>query len=135
MSLHFHKDMLVTCGADMAEAEWIRLWRITLSPFEVNFVENVGSNHERTVNVVRFSPSGRYIATGSDDSCVIISEKKMRPVFGEDSEEESWGSKRVLRGHVREVSDLCWGEGDKMIASAGMDGSVIVFNAETGKVL
>jgi chromatin assembly factor 1 subunit B len=95
----------------------------------------VSSNHEKTVNVVRFSPSGEYIASGADDSCVIISEKKMRPIFGEDDEVESWGSKRILRGHVREICDLAWVDGDKMIASASMDCSVIIFNAETGKVI
>ena len=61
----------------MGNQEWIRLWRVTLSPFEITFVENVASNHERTVNVVRFSQSGEFIASGADDHCVMILEKKL----------------------------------------------------------
>ena len=135
MALHMFKGLLVTCGADMGNQEWIRLWRVTLSPFEITFVENVASNHERTVNVVRFSQSGEFIASGADDHCVMILEKKLRPVFGEDSEVESWGPKRVLRGHINEIHDLAWIENDKFLASASMDASVIIFNVESGKVI
>lgn len=104
-------------------------------PFEITFVENVASNHERTVNVVKFSESGEFIASGADDHCVIILEKKLRPVFGLDEEVESWGPKRVLRGHINEIHDLTWIEQDKFLASASMDATVIIFNTETGKVV
>lgn len=98
-------------------------------------MENVASNHERTVNVVKFSQSGQFIASGADDHCVMILEKRLRPVFGQDIEEESWGPKKVLRGHINEIHDLAWIEDDKFLASASMDASVIIFNTETGKVI
>lgn len=63
--------------------------------------------HERTVNCVKFSPDGNLIASAGDDGSVVVWEKRLKPVMGEDYEVEGWCPKRVLRGHIAEIHDLC----------------------------
>jgi WD40 repeat protein len=65
--------------------------------------------HTSTINVVRFSPNGQYLATGGDDQMVIIWTLKSVPAeFGKTEEVVQWGHPRQLRGHVGDVMDLCW---------------------------
>ncbi|CAG9312092.1 unnamed protein product [Blepharisma stoltei] len=140
MSLDFQSSstpQLATCGADLVLGIYIRIWQINLFNNELipQHIDDLAGTHERCVNVVKFSPDGKLLASGSDDGCVVIWEKKLKPVFGEDREEIGWGSKRVLRGHVGEIHDLCWSETGKYIATASMDGSAIIFDVERAKVI
>lgn len=51
------------------------------------------TRHQRTVNCVRWSPSGQYLASGDDDSNIIIWHCKAEgvPVFDENPEDkENW---------------------------------------------
>ena len=51
--------------------------------------------HTSTVNVVRFAPSGQYLASGSDDQMVIIWSLKLLPTeFGKTEELVQWGHPR-----------------------------------------
>lgn len=43
---------------------------------------------------------------------------------------ESWRLKATLRGHNGDVLDLAWGPGDALLATASVDNSVILWNAE-----
>jgi chromatin assembly factor 1 subunit B len=123
MSLDFSpSSLLVTAGADLSTNIYIRLWQVSFSPeFRIQHMDDLAGTHERSVNVVRFSPCRGLIASGSDDCCVVIWEKKKKPVFGEDRFELGWGSKKVLRGHLREVHDLAWSPSGKSLASGGLD--------------
>lgn len=137
MSLDFNKNFeLVTAGADLTGGVYLRLWEVSLSPvFKVMHLEDLAGTHERSVNVVRFSPCNRFIASGSDDTCIVVWEKKYKPVFGQDKYEIGWGSKRVLRGHLREIHDLCWNDKADCIASGSLDGQVIIFDVEKAKIV
>jgi len=139
MSLDFLKQsvpLLVTAGAEMSTSAYIRLWQLTFenSQLVAKHLEDLAGTHERSVNVVRVSPAGDCIASGADDACIVIWAKKKKQIFGSDKEEEGWGSIRVLRGHMGEVHDLAWSETGRIIASASMDASVIVFEVSSGKV-
>ena len=52
---------------------------------------------------------------------------------------ESWRLHQTLRGHNGDVLDLAWGPGDGLLATASVDNSVIIWNAnnwpETIKIL
>ena len=43
---------------------------------------------------------------------------------------ESWRLHQTLRGHSGDVLDLAWGPGDGLLATASVDNSVIIWNAE-----
>lgn len=136
MSLDFGSKLeLVTAGADLAGGIYLRLWDLALVPeLRISHLEDLAGTHERSVNVVRFSPCRNFIASGSDDACVVIWEKKKKPVFSKEYYEVGWGSKKVLRGHLREIHDLCWNHSGRHIASASLDGSVIIYDIDRGKV-
>ena len=44
------------------------------SYFKINpiFISDLNGEHNSTVNICHFSPSGKYLATGNDDNSVII---------------------------------------------------------------
>lgn len=98
------------------------------------------AEHTGPVNVVRFSHSGRYLASGSDDKAVIVYE--LRPGAGGGAlgatgqSLENWrprgGGGGVLRGHDSNVSDLAWSADDSRIATAALDSTVMVWDAATG---
>ena len=137
MSVDFGEALeMITAGADLAGGVYLRLWEVKCGlDLKIQHVEDLAGTHERSVNVVRFSPCKKFIASGSDDTCIVVWEKKKKPVFGEDRCELGWGSKRVLRGHLREIHDLCWSSNGKYVASGSLDGSVIIFDVEKAKLL
>jgi protein HIRA/HIR1 len=97
------------------------------------------TDHQATANVVRFSPCGTYLASGSDDKCIIIYE--LRPgraqaAFGgsgSTASVENWRVKEVIRGHNSNVADLSWSKDSKLLASASYDNKVIIWSIAAGR--
>ena len=94
-------------------------------------------DHTAPVNVVRFSPGGQQLASGSDDKLICLSELRQgtgSAAFGsaESPSLENWRLTTVLRGHNNNVTDLAWSPDGAMLASASLDNSVIVWDAATG---
>lgn len=57
----------------------------------------VRSGHFASINMVRFSDSGVFLASCSDDCTAIIWERKMRPVvFGKPELKLTWGERKIL---------------------------------------
>jgi protein HIRA/HIR1 len=92
-------------------------------------------DHNAPVNVARFSRDGRRIASGSDDTCVMISE--LRPGAGGatlgsagagKANVENWRPVQPLRGHSSNISDLAWSPDDTMLATASVDSTVCVWS-------
>jgi protein HIRA/HIR1 len=82
------------------------------------------------VNVVRFSPSGQFLATGSDDQMVVVWSLKLLPAeFGKSEETVQWGHPRQLRGHVGNVVDISWARDSSCFASCSVDGTAILWTA------
>ncbi|KAL3315067.1 Coiled-coil domain-containing protein 6 [Cichlidogyrus casuarinus] len=137
---------LASCGGDTI----IRLWKVELDSYklvkdekmsEVTFLASL-KRHEKPVNVVRWSPSGRYLASGSDDSLVIIWAQKndasASDLFfvdnkdDDDAEEakmvkETWFPLRTLRRHLEDVYDVAWSPDDKGLISGSVDHSTILW--------
>ncbi|TPP67766.1 Chromatin assembly factor 1 subunit B, partial [Fasciola gigantica] len=102
--------------------------------------------HEKPVNVVRWSPSGDYLASAGDDLFVIIwsnqtSSNTESEVIGgakdgldnDDDEEETaislerWVPCRSLRRHLEDIYDLCWSPDGQALISGSVDHSVIIW--------
>ena len=98
------------------------------------FLYDLIGAHTATVNICRFSPNGMYLATGSDDSSIVIWTQRLRPIsFGSTEEKIIWSNHKILRGHLSDVYDISWSPDSKYILSGSVDNSAIIFNIEKGK--
>jgi len=93
--------------------------------------------HTGCVNCLRWSTSGKYLASGGDDKNVIIWALSRKTgsstVFGTGGTVvniENWKCLHVLRGHLGDVLDIAWSPDDSYIATGSVDNSIIVWNAQ-----
>ncbi|KAF9515952.1 hypothetical protein BS47DRAFT_1341543 [Hydnum rufescens UP504] len=92
------------------------------------------SKHTATVNVVRFSPNGEFIASAGDDGMIAIWSPSDRPAvsYGNDYEKEHWRMRIVLKCTSREVYDLAWSPNGEWIIAGSTDNTARIFNAADG---
>ncbi|KAK9476234.1 TUP1-like enhancer of split-domain-containing protein [Lipomyces japonicus] len=97
------------------------------------------STHSGAVTVVRFSPSGRYLASGSDDRVILVWEREEdghdipRKEFGSagEADTERWIVRRRCVGHDNDVQDLAWAADSSILVSVGLDSGIIIWSGTT----
>ncbi|PSK45328.1 hypothetical protein B9Z65_2468 [Elsinoe australis] len=95
------------------------------------------SYHSGTIHSVRFSPNGKYLASGADDKIVCIYILDPNPpshtTFGsnETPPVENWRIYRRLIGHDNDVQDLGWSHDSSILVSVGLDSKVVVWSGHT----
>uniref|UniRef100_A0A023F2Z3 Protein HIRA n=2 Tax=Triatoma infestans TaxID=30076 RepID=A0A023F2Z3_TRIIF len=93
-------------------------------------------NHLACVNCVRWSGSGKYLASGGDDKLVMIwtVSKSLggNSVFGSKGKVnvEGWRCVYTLRAHQGDVLDIAWSPGDIWLATCSVDNTVIIWRAD-----
>ncbi|KAK3917922.1 Chromatin assembly factor 1 subunit B [Frankliniella fusca] len=95
--------------------------------------------HQKAVNAVRFSPCGSFLASGDDESAIIIWKKRQdsdAPDIGStvdaEANKESWIVLKILRGHLEDVYDLCWSPDSTSLISGSVDNTAIVWDIHKG---
>ncbi|MEE2775018.1 MAG: c-type cytochrome [Pseudomonadota bacterium] len=82
--------------------------------------------HDAAVNIAAFSPNGKYLATGGDDSRILLwrlddlAKNKDHPPI-------------LLRGHTAKVVDLVFSSDGSKLLSAGWDHVVRIWDVKTEK--
>ncbi|WEW61584.1 HIR complex subunit [Emydomyces testavorans] len=96
------------------------------------------SNHSGTIHTVRFSPNGKYLASGADDKIVCVYVQEPNPpshtsTFGtnEPPPVENWRTIRRLIGHDNDVQDLGWSCDSSILVSVGLDSKIVVWSGHT----
>lgn len=95
------------------------------------------SNHSGTIHAVRFSPNGRYLASGADDKIVCIyaldPNAPTHATFGsnESPPVENWRVIRRLIGHDNDVQDIGWSFDSSILVSVGLDSKVVVWSGHS----
>ncbi|WFD35111.1 HIR complex subunit [Malassezia cuniculi] len=94
------------------------------------------ARHTGAVLALRWSHSGRFLASGSDDTIALVWELDMAgggsSAFGTtETCIESWRPYRRLPGHESDVTDLAWSEHDEYLATVGLDSLVIIWSGQS----
>ncbi|CDW60616.1 WD40 domain containing protein [Trichuris trichiura] len=135
----------------------LRIWELQISEAEESVSVKQCSNlkhHDSSVNIVRFSHSGKFLASGDSVGCVHVwtyakrksndCEKAVALCGSEGikvtaDDELKWIVSKtlfcdVVPGHslVKEVADLSWSASDDLLATTSMNGSVILWYRQTG---
>ncbi|XP_044757850.1 uncharacterized protein LOC123316005 [Coccinella septempunctata] len=139
LSVDLHPDVnssykLATGGGDSHVLIWV-----------VNIEENGAlkqevisdlKRHQRSVNVVRWSPSGTYLASADDDANIIIWHMKtdnIPSLDDESNDKEVWIVLKILRGHKEDIYDLCWSPNSLKLLSGSIDNTAILWDMQKGK--
>lgn len=93
----------------------IQIWNVKLGKREKKI------NFKGFVEVVCFSPDGKYFAVGLSNSQIIIWDDNTYQII------------KVFKKHKSWISDLCWLKDSKHIVSIEKEGTVYLWNIITGK--
>lgn len=136
------KWRLATAGADND----VKIWSIACGDgqkTDIDFLANL-SRHTKAVNVVKFSPKDEILASGGDDSMIILwklnnsGERNTTDIFMDADEipnKESWTFHKALRGHIEDIYDLQWSPDGNNIISGSVDNSAIIWDIVKGQKL
>lgn len=127
----------------------IKIWSFRALTDNTQNIKNkllaVLRDHTKSVNIVRFSPDGKYLASGGDDAMMFIwhrvrcfgqpstfgiSEQELRP----NHPVQRWQSK-TFSGHTNDVTGISWFPDSLKIATCSIDGSVIVWDVKSANKL
>ncbi|RLN55587.1 hypothetical protein BBJ28_00008671 [Nothophytophthora sp. Chile5] len=129
--------LLATGGADKE----IKLWRVgdgdILGTSGLDFVFSL-TGHDRSVNCVRFSPNGVFLASASDDTSIILwtKSKTAGPDWRWDQISSlSDVSRTILAcGHKGDITDLSWSPDSAFLCSTSVDNRCVIWDVEKGDV-
>lgn len=91
------------------------------------------STHSKSVNVVKWSPDSRFLASGSDDCLIIVYRYTPDAIstqpFGSGTvkNKETWSRCFTLQGHTMDVLDICWSPRG-ILASASVDNKIMIWD-------
>lgn len=116
----------------------VLIWYITYEENKTVKIECASDlyRHNKSVNVVRFSPSGEFLASGDDEGTMFIWELREReqmidpPNEDENPNKEYWYPVKLLRGHLDDIYDICWSRDGNFLVSSSMDNTVIVWDMQ-----
>merc|ERR1711915_722164 len=91
------------------------------------------TRHQRAVNIVRWSHDGAHLASGDDESVIIVWQLKAGQTDGglfddEQENKENWVVYKMIRFHLDDVYDLTWSPCGQFLLSGSVDNSAIISN-------
>ncbi|MCL4299604.1 MAG: CHAT domain-containing protein [Anaerolineae bacterium] len=84
-------------------------------------LRSIFEGHTGPVNVVRFSPDGRYIVSGSDDNTARVWNVSTRE------------NQHILQGHTAPVTDLDFSPDGRYVATCSEDGTARIWDILSGQ--
>jgi protein HIRA/HIR1 len=93
-------------------------------------------NHSSAVNTVRWSPDGRFLASGADDTLTmvwhLVPGQQASTPFGaaKVNNVEDWNLCVTFKGHSMDVQDLAWSPDSTKLATCSIDNKVLVWQVD-----
>lgn len=120
---------LATAGGDGS----VKIWDVSKIEVDVQGILLASlETHTKSVNIVRWNSDGTLLASGSDDTYVIVY-RLVRGGSGatgfgsqHKKNKENWLRFYTMRGHTMDVLDLSWSPRE-VIASGSIDNKVIIW--------
>ncbi|KAL1509357.1 hypothetical protein ABEB36_004111 [Hypothenemus hampei] len=117
----------------------VLIWQMTIAENGAVNQEVISdlTKHQRSVNCVRWSPSGKYLASGDDDATIIIWQLKTDNIpllEGDNGDKEIWIVYKIMRGHKEDVYDICWSVDSLKILTGSVDNTAILWDVHKGKM-
>lgn len=136
-TLDVHPDgtRLATGGLDTKIRVWATAPIVKESTRSPRLLSTL-ARHTGAVLCLRWSHSGRFLASGSDDTVALIwdldeSGSGSGIAFGtSETNVEHWRPHRRLPGHDSDITDLSWSESDAYLATVGLDSLVILWSGD-----
>ncbi|KAH3762418.1 chromatin assembly factor 1 subunit B [Pelomyxa schiedti] len=115
-------NIMATSGADNC----VRLWQFDRESLTVTYLCSLG-RHVRSVNVIRFSNNGTYLASAGDDGFIFIWKKDEQWSPPADSEDkECWKTIASFQAASAEFYDVSWSPDSQFIAAGATDNAVYI---------
>merc|ERR1712187_1075107 len=118
-----------------AEEKNIQLWKIIHIKNDL-LIKHMGSvsndYQEFNINCVRFSPCGRYLASGANRGEVIIWTFQL-PL--ENTKKVKWSSKNIFGLPKDDIMDLCWSTDGSFIAIASINNFTTIHNITSSNLI
>ena len=126
-------SLCATGGNEPDGSGGVKLWIV--NPAEggavsaVSYVQDL-VGHEKTVNTLRFSPSGDMLASAGVEGVIVLWRRTAAASTAEEALEgkEKWEYQTMLRAHTLDVCDIAWSHCSQFIASASVDNTASVFS-------
>lgn len=82
--------------------------------------------HKKSVNIVRFSPNGKFLATASDDGLIFIFKPDNNLSWQEVNTEKQL-DRSTVRGHASDIYALSWSPDSKFLVTGSIDSNTILW--------
>lgn len=148
---YHNRDPVLSVDFQLSEGEPVRLatagsdchvviWSVTKSDegaVELDCLCDL-TRHQRAVNIVRWSPDGSLLASGDDESVIMVwtlrAGKGDGGLFDEGQEnKENWMVHKMIRFHLDDVYDLSWSPCGQFLLSGSVDNSAIISDVHKNK--
>ncbi|KAM9988961.1 hypothetical protein ACTFIY_005022 [Dictyostelium cf. discoideum] len=139
-SIDVHPDgkRVATCGGDSN----IKIWNIEpisdeLMEEDADDISNkrtatttakllysINYAHSKSINSIKWSKDGRYLASVSDDrECIVWT---LSP-FQSTNTPEIWTSVVCLKGHCGDITDVIWSPDNQLLATCSLDKTILIW--------
>ncbi|XP_055389550.1 chromatin assembly factor 1 subunit B [Condylostylus longicornis] len=132
-----NKLRLASGGTDSHVLIWYMSWNEHGS-IDLELAADL-SRHQRAVNAVKWSPNGKFLASGDDESVVFIwklKEKNETVNILDDTntqDKEIWINLKILRGHLEDIYDLSWSPDSQYLVSGSVDNTALIWDIQKGR--
>ncbi|RKP19511.1 WD40 repeat-like protein, partial [Rozella allomycis CSF55] len=107
----------------LATETWISLWNLETYQKTCDLGKSGSFFHKDIIRDIKFSNNGDILATGSNDSKIILWHFESQKGSGK------------LSGHLGPVLSLMFSDDDRFLFSSSIDGKILIWDWDSGDII